>query len=67
MLCREHGFEPRTVAAGLIRDDGEWPAGTDVVTLATERVARHAPVAHALCAARAGAAHADRPDLARGR
>jgi hypothetical protein len=43
MLCREHGFEPRSVVAGFIWDDGEWPAGSDVVTLATERVARHAP------------------------
>jgi DNA-binding transcriptional LysR family regulator len=43
LLCREHGFEPRTVVAGFVWDDAEWPPGTDVVALATERVARNAP------------------------
>ena len=35
-------FEPATLVASAIWDDAEWPAGEDVVTLATERVARHA-------------------------
>jgi DNA-binding transcriptional LysR family regulator len=39
-LC---GFEPSTVLAGVIWDDAEWPAGDDVVTLTTERWARHLP------------------------
>jgi DNA-binding transcriptional LysR family regulator len=39
-LC---GFEPATVVAGVIWDDAEWPAGDDVVTLTTERWARHLP------------------------
>jgi len=43
LLCREHGFEPRTVVAGFVWDDGEWPPGEDVVALATERVARNSP------------------------
>jgi DNA-binding transcriptional LysR family regulator len=42
-LCREHGFEPDTVVATLIWDDKEWPPGDDVVTLVTERWARHVP------------------------
>jgi hypothetical protein len=37
-LC---GFEPATVVAGVIWDDAEWPDGADVVTLTTERWARH--------------------------
>jgi DNA-binding transcriptional LysR family regulator len=41
--CAEHGFEPATVVATLIWEDAEWPPGDDVVTLATEQVARHAP------------------------
>ena len=40
-LC---GFEPATVVAGVIWDEAEWPAGADVVTLTTERWARHLPV-----------------------
>jgi DNA-binding transcriptional LysR family regulator len=40
-LCREHGFEPRTVVAPAIWDDEEWPPGDDLVTLATEAVARN--------------------------
>ena len=40
LMC---GFEPHTVPAGFIWDDGEWPPGEDVVALATERVARNAP------------------------
>ena len=47
LLCREHGFEPRTVVAGSIWEDAEWPPGDDVVALATERVARNAGAAHA--------------------
>ena len=43
VMCRESGFEPRTVPAGFIWDDGEWPPGQDVIALATERVARNAP------------------------
>ncbi len=43
LLCREHGFEPKTVVAGFVWDDGEWPPGEDVVALASERVARNAP------------------------
>jgi DNA-binding transcriptional LysR family regulator len=42
-LCAEHGFEPATVVAGVIWDDAEWPAGDYVVTLTTERWARHLP------------------------
>ena len=42
LLCREHGFEPRTVVAPAVWEDAEWPPGDDLVTLATERVARHA-------------------------
>jgi DNA-binding transcriptional LysR family regulator len=42
-LAREHGFAPRTVTAGVIWDDAEWPAGDDVVSVATERLGRHAP------------------------
>jgi DNA-binding transcriptional LysR family regulator len=41
MLCA--GFEPATVLAGVIWDEAEWPAGDDVVTLTTERWARHLP------------------------
>jgi DNA-binding transcriptional LysR family regulator len=36
-------FEPATVVAGVIWDEAEWPAGDDVVTLTTERWARHIP------------------------
>ena len=43
LLCREHGFEPATLVAPAVWEDAEWPAGDDLVTLATERVARHAP------------------------
>ena len=43
-LCREHGFVPRTVTAAFIWDEGEWPPGEDVVTLATARVARNVPM-----------------------
>jgi DNA-binding transcriptional LysR family regulator len=53
-LCRAEGFTPRTVVAGFIWDDGEWPPGDDVVALATERVARHA-AAHMRSAALAPA------------
>jgi len=42
-LCRAQGFAPRTVVAGVIWDDAEWPAGADVVTLTTERWARRRP------------------------
>jgi DNA-binding transcriptional LysR family regulator len=42
-LCAEHGFVPMTVVAGVIWDDAEWPEGDDVVTLTTERWARHLP------------------------
>jgi DNA-binding transcriptional LysR family regulator len=42
-LCAEHGFTPATLVAGVIWDDAEWPAGADVVTLTTERWARHLP------------------------
>ena len=48
LLCREHGFEPRTVVAGFVWEDAEWPPGDDVVALASERVARNARAAHAL-------------------
>jgi hypothetical protein len=41
-LCREHGFEPQTLVAPAVWEDAEWPAGDDLVTLATERIARHA-------------------------
>ncbi len=40
-LCA--GFEPATVLAGVIWDEAEWPLGDDVVTLTTERWARHLP------------------------
>jgi DNA-binding transcriptional LysR family regulator len=40
--CVQHGFEPATVVATLIWEDAEWPPGDDVVTLATEPVARRA-------------------------
>jgi DNA-binding transcriptional LysR family regulator len=43
LLCRERGFEPRTVVAPAVWEEAEWPAGDDLVTLATEAVARHAP------------------------
>jgi len=46
-LCRDHGFVPRTVTAAFIWDEGEWPPGEDVVTLATARVARNVPMAAA--------------------
>ena len=42
LLCREHGFEPATLVAPAVWEDAEWPAGDDLVALATERVARHA-------------------------
>jgi DNA-binding transcriptional LysR family regulator len=42
-LCRAQGFTPRTVVAGVIWDDAEWPDGADVVTLTTERWARRRP------------------------
>jgi DNA-binding transcriptional LysR family regulator len=42
-LCAEHGFTPARVVAGVIWDAAEWPAGDDVVTLTTERWARHLP------------------------
>ena len=42
-LCRKHGFEPRSVVASLIWEDAEWPAGSDLVALATDHVARQAP------------------------
>jgi hypothetical protein len=38
-LCAD--FQPATVLAGVIWDEAEWPAGDDVVTLTTERWARH--------------------------
>ena len=38
-LCRP--FVPATVLAGVIWDEAEWPPGDDVVTLTTERWARH--------------------------
>jgi DNA-binding transcriptional LysR family regulator len=41
-LCREHGFEPVTVVAPAVWEDEEWPPGDDLVTLASERVARNA-------------------------
>jgi DNA-binding transcriptional LysR family regulator len=41
-LCREHGFEPVTVVAAAVWEDEEWPPGDDLVTLASERVARNA-------------------------
>jgi hypothetical protein len=41
LLCRAAGFEPHTVVAGFIWDEGEWPPGDDVVALATARVAKH--------------------------
>jgi DNA-binding transcriptional LysR family regulator len=37
-LC---SFVPATVLAGVIWDEAEWPPGDDVVTLTTERWARH--------------------------
>jgi DNA-binding transcriptional LysR family regulator len=40
-LCREHGFEPATLVAGVIWDEAEWPTGPDVVALTTERWGRH--------------------------
>jgi DNA-binding transcriptional LysR family regulator len=40
-LCREHGFEPRTVVAPAVWEDEEWPPGDDLVTLASESVARN--------------------------
>jgi DNA-binding transcriptional LysR family regulator len=40
-LERLLGFTPATVIANFIWDEAEWPAGDDVVALATERVARH--------------------------
>jgi hypothetical protein len=40
-LCGEHGFEPATSVASVIWDDDEWPAGDDVVTLVSDRWARH--------------------------
>lgn len=43
LLCREHGFEPATVVATAVWEEAEWPAGDDLVTLATGAVARHAP------------------------
>ena len=43
VLCREHGFEPATLVAGVIWDAAEWPPGDDVVALTTERWARHVP------------------------
>jgi DNA-binding transcriptional LysR family regulator len=42
-LCAEHDFQPTTIVAGVIWDDAEWPPGDDVVTLTTERWARHIP------------------------
>jgi DNA-binding transcriptional LysR family regulator len=42
-LCRAAGFTPRTVVAGVIWDEEEWPAGADVVTLTTQRWARRRP------------------------
>ena len=42
-LSRDHGFEPDTVVATVIWDDDEWPPGDDVLTLVTERWARHIP------------------------
>jgi len=38
-ICAE--FVPQTVVAGVIWDEAEWPPGDDVVTLTTERWARH--------------------------
>jgi DNA-binding transcriptional LysR family regulator len=49
-LCGAAGFEPATVVAGVIWDAAEWPPGDDVVTLTTERWARHLPAG--LCAPR---------------
>jgi hypothetical protein len=43
LLCREHGFEPETLVAPAVWEEAEWPPGDDLYTLATERVARHAP------------------------
>ena len=40
LLCRERGFELETFVAPAVWEDAEWPAGDDLVTLATERVAR---------------------------
>jgi DNA-binding transcriptional LysR family regulator len=42
-LCRARGFTPRTVVAGVIWDDAEWPPGADVVALTTERWAARRP------------------------
>jgi DNA-binding transcriptional LysR family regulator len=42
-LCAD--FRPATVVAGVIWDEAEWPPGDDVVTLTTERWARHLPPA----------------------
>jgi DNA-binding transcriptional LysR family regulator len=47
LLCASAGFAPATVVANFIWDDAEWPAGDDVVALATERVVRaRAPHMH---------------------
>lgn len=43
LLCRDHGFEPRTVVATVVWEDAEWPPGSDVVALATAQVVRAAP------------------------
>jgi DNA-binding transcriptional LysR family regulator len=42
-LCGAQGFVPRTVVAGVIWDDAEWPPGADVVALTTERWAARRP------------------------
>jgi hypothetical protein len=42
LLGRAHGFEPLTFVAPAVWEDAEWPAGDDIVALATERIARHA-------------------------
>jgi DNA-binding transcriptional LysR family regulator len=42
-LCRDHGFEPRTVVAPAVWEDEEWPPGDDLVTFACESVARATP------------------------
>ena len=67
LLCREHGFEPRSVVASVVWEDAEWPPGDDVVALATVQVARHAAPHMRAVAARARGAHADRARVARGR
>ena len=64
LMC---GFEPRTVPAGFIWDDGEWPSGRGRRRAGDRAGRAQRAESHALGAARAGADDADRPRLARGR